>query len=191
MNIDWAYLRKGWTSCKKAQEFLEEKKSTITEVVDARKVKIPADKAWDQLKNGSTISVAKGKKILKFDVATADKDDILKRVMGPSGNLRAPTYRVGDTFVVGFNLDLYEEWLGWVVVCPWLSCGRMSHSKKYSFCRISLASCHQKNLLHLKLSNNRIILFSIIFPQQILDQIQLSRKKWVKWPNVLIFINKM
>ncbi len=75
-------------------------------------MKIPADKAWDQLKNASTISVAKGRKILKFDVATAGKDEILKRVMGPSGNLRAPTYRVGDAFVVGFNLDLYEEWLG-------------------------------------------------------------------------------
>ena len=85
---------------------------TIAEVVDARKVKIPADEAWDQLKNASMISVAKGKKIVKFDVATANKDEILKRVMGPSGNLRAPTYRAGDTFVVGFNLDLYTEWLG-------------------------------------------------------------------------------
>jgi len=85
---------------------------TIAEVVDARKEKIPADKAWDQLKNATTISVAKGKKIVKFDVGTADKDEILKRVMGPSGNLRAPTYRAGDMFIVGFNPDLYEEWLG-------------------------------------------------------------------------------
>ena len=51
---------------------------TIAEIVDARKVKIPADKAWDQLKNASIISVAKGKKIVKFDVATDDKDEILK-----------------------------------------------------------------------------------------------------------------
>jgi hypothetical protein len=84
----------------------------MNEVVDARKVKIPADEAWAQLKNAATISVAKGKKILKFNAATDNKDEILKRVMGPSGNLRAPTYRVGDTFVVGFNPDLYEEWLG-------------------------------------------------------------------------------
>jgi hypothetical protein len=75
-------------------------------------VKIPADEAWQILKAGSLIRVAKGKKVLKFNAATDDKDEILKRVMGPSGNLRAPTYRVGDTFVVGFNLDLYEEWLG-------------------------------------------------------------------------------
>jgi len=31
--------------------------------------------------------------------------------MGPSGNLRAPTYRVGRTFVIGFNPELYGEWL--------------------------------------------------------------------------------
>jgi len=64
------------------------------------------------LKNSSTIHVAKGKKVLEFNPATDNEEDILKRVMGPSGNLRAPTYRAGDTFVVGFNLDLYEEWLG-------------------------------------------------------------------------------
>ncbi len=84
----------------------------MTEVVDARKVKIPADEAWQILKDGSLINVAKGKKVLKFNAATDDKDEILKRVMGPSGNLRAPTYRVGDNFVVGFNPDLYEDWLG-------------------------------------------------------------------------------
>ena len=74
-------------------------------------MKIPADEAWEKLKNAGTISVAKGKKVLKFNAATDDKDEILKRVMGPSGNLRAPTYRVGDMFVVGFNIDLYEEWV--------------------------------------------------------------------------------
>ena len=111
MNIDWAYLRKGWASCKKAQEFLEEKQVAIAEVVDARKVKIAADEAWLLLQNASAISVAKGKKVLKFDVANAEKEEILKRVMGPSGNLRAPTYRAGDRFIVGFNLDLYVDWV--------------------------------------------------------------------------------
>jgi hypothetical protein len=31
--------------------------------------------------------------------------------MGPSGNLRAPTYRAGDRFVIGFNAELYEDWV--------------------------------------------------------------------------------
>lgn len=32
--------------------------------------------------------------------------------MGPSGNLRAPTFKVGDTYLVGFNEEMYEEQLG-------------------------------------------------------------------------------
>lgn len=40
-----------------------------------------------------------------------DKSAILQQVIGPSGNLRAPTLRVGATFVVGFNADLYDAWL--------------------------------------------------------------------------------
>jgi hypothetical protein len=75
-------------------------------------VKIPAAEAWQLLKSGGTISVARGKKVLQFNPATDDKEEILKRVMGPSGNLRAPTYRAGDRFIVGFNLDLYTDWMG-------------------------------------------------------------------------------
>jgi hypothetical protein len=41
-----------------------------------------------------------------------DKADILQHVMGPSGNLRAPTLRVSDEFLVGFNADIYDSWLG-------------------------------------------------------------------------------
>ncbi len=37
------------------------------------------------------------------------KEDILKKVMGPSGNLRAPAFLIGDGFVIGFNADLYEK----------------------------------------------------------------------------------
>ena len=40
-----------------------------------------------------------------------DKAEILQHVMGPSGNLRAPTLRLNDEFIVGFNAGLYESWL--------------------------------------------------------------------------------
>jgi len=33
-------------------------------------------------------------------------------VLGPSGNLRAPTLLVGDTVVVGFHEDVYTELFG-------------------------------------------------------------------------------
>lgn len=33
-------------------------------------------------------------------------------MLGPSGNLRAPTLLVGDTVVVGFHPDVYAEMFG-------------------------------------------------------------------------------
>ena len=80
------------------------------QVVDARKVRIDAEAAWQLLKDAQSVTVAKGKKVQKFTDLAAEKDAVLKNVMGPSGNLRAPTYRVGDDFVIGFNAELYEEW---------------------------------------------------------------------------------
>jgi len=35
----------------------------------------------------------------------------MKKAMGPSGNLRAPTYRVGEEIIIGFNEELYGEWV--------------------------------------------------------------------------------
>jgi len=34
--------------------------------------------------------------------------ELKKHLIGPSGNLRAPTVRVGDRLFVGFNPDEYE-----------------------------------------------------------------------------------
>ncbi len=55
--------------------------------------------------------MAKGKKVQRFDEVAQHKEAILKVAMGPSGNLRAPTFRSGGDFVIGFNPDLYAEWL--------------------------------------------------------------------------------
>ena len=83
---------------------------SIKEVVDARKTRIDAEDAWQLLKNAGSVAVAKGKKVQRFAAVSDQKEAVLKSVMGPSGSLRAPTYRSGDQFVVGFNPDLYEEW---------------------------------------------------------------------------------
>ncbi len=55
------------------------------------------------------IAVAKGKKIVVFDAVEDKQDAVLKQVMGPSGNLRAPTFRIGNHFIVGFHQNMYEE----------------------------------------------------------------------------------
>lgn len=84
----------------------------IKERVEARKVKIDAVAAWDLLKSGASITIAKGKKILTFHPATDDKAEILKHAMGPSGSLRAPTVRVKGDLVIGFTDELYEKTFG-------------------------------------------------------------------------------
>lgn len=81
------------------------------EVVDAKKVRIDEAAAWELLKTAATVTVAKGKKVQNFSAVAAEKAAILQQAMGPSGNLRAPTYRVKDRFVIGFNAELYEDWV--------------------------------------------------------------------------------
>ena len=81
------------------------------EIVDAKKTRIDETAAWQLLKDAGSIAIAKGKKVHNFTSTKTGKDEILKHAMGPSGNLRAPTYRVKDQFVIGFNAELYEDWV--------------------------------------------------------------------------------
>ena len=111
MKIDWAYLRKGWKSCKNSQEVLENHQVTIKEEVDARKDRFDAKRVWDLLHKAKTITTAKGKKVQRWDPGVDDKTTILQNVIGPSGNMRAPTYRMKDEFVVGFNSEFYDKWI--------------------------------------------------------------------------------
>jgi hypothetical protein len=64
------------------------------------------------LKSASLIRTGKGKKQQEWNPATDDQAEILKDVIGPSGNLRAPTWKIGNVFVVGFNPELYAEVFG-------------------------------------------------------------------------------
>ena len=54
---------------------------------------------------------AKGKKVvhvnLRKDAIT--KDELKKLVLGPTGNLRAPTLRKGKTLMVGFHEETYQK----------------------------------------------------------------------------------
>ncbi len=64
------------------------------------------------LTSATLIRTGKGKKFQKWNPELDDKDEILKDVIGPSGNLRAPAWRIGDEYLVGFNSELYEEVFG-------------------------------------------------------------------------------
>jgi hypothetical protein len=55
--------------------------------------------------------VAKGKKIVEFDLKKNRPDDdmIVDHMLGPTGNLRAPTIRKGTTLYIGFSEDAYRK----------------------------------------------------------------------------------
>ena len=110
--IDWGYFRNGWTSCKKAQEVLDAKKISVETIILANKEKIDSNSAWEMLESATSIRTGKGKKSQKWDPHSDDKSQILKDVIGPSGNLRAPAWRIGNEYIVGFNPELYEEVFG-------------------------------------------------------------------------------
>lgn len=52
----------------------------------------------------------RGKRIIAFDMQTAPPDDdtLAAAILGPTGNLKAPTLKIGDTLVVGFNEEAYK-----------------------------------------------------------------------------------
>ena len=64
------------------------------------------------LKESSRLIVAKGKKISEFDVSKKVSTEAVQAMLGPTGNLRAPTMRVGKTVFVGFNEDSFSAFFG-------------------------------------------------------------------------------
>lgn len=82
-------------------------------MVDAKKTKIDRSEALKMAEKADEIYSLKGKKVIRLDLkkAKADDDEIASLMIGPTGNLRAPTWRKGKTIVVGFNEDTYVELL--------------------------------------------------------------------------------
>ncbi len=86
----------------------------IKAVVDAKKETIVADEAMRLVLKANKVFAAKGKKVVEFTLnagkleGDATEEDLRKAIIGPSGNLRAPTLFCGKTWVVGFHPDMYE-----------------------------------------------------------------------------------
>jgi arsenate reductase-like glutaredoxin family protein len=98
-------------TCKKAQGFLEKKAVEVSDRTDASKFRKGRAEALRLAKTADKIVVAKGKKIVTFDMKKAPPDDdtLAANLLGPSGNLRAPTVRKGKTLLIGFDVEAYEE----------------------------------------------------------------------------------
>lgn len=66
------------------------------------------------LKKASKLVSARGKKVVEVDLKKTDltEEEVLKLVLGPTGNLRAPTLMVGKKMIVGFNEEMYDSVFG-------------------------------------------------------------------------------
>ncbi len=98
--------------CKKAQGFLELKDwNAAGEVVDASKEKRGRAEALALAKSADRVVVARGKKVVAFDMKKDPPDDetLAGYLLGPTGNLKAPTIRKGKTLLVGFGETAYRE----------------------------------------------------------------------------------
>ena len=83
-------------------------------VVDnARKVSFGASSLKNVIGNATTVYAVRGKKVATIEL-TDDKltaEVVRKLILGPTGNLRAPAILRGDSFIVGFNEELYQQLL--------------------------------------------------------------------------------
>jgi len=74
--------------------------------------KLARKDAADLAKKASRVVVAKGKKVSEFSPGGKASKDVVDAMLGPTGNLRAPTLVVGKTVLVGFNDEAYTAVFG-------------------------------------------------------------------------------
>ena len=98
-------------SCKKAQGFLEAHAWHAQDVTDATKERKGRAEALGLAHGAERVIVAKGKKVEVFDMKKnpPDEETLLAHLLGPTGNLRAPTLRKGKTLLVGFSEEAYQR----------------------------------------------------------------------------------
>jgi hypothetical protein len=82
--------------------------------VDARKATLRVKEALGLLREVDEIYASKGKQVLHVDLRKEmPGEGALKGLLlGPTGNLRAPTLRRGRTLIVGFDEATYARLFG-------------------------------------------------------------------------------
>ena len=97
-------------TCGRTQGFLAKAKIDTAEQVDAKKVRMGPAEALGLVKEVDELYVAKGAKVVHLNLKRdkPDRATLLGLLLGPSGNLRAPTLRKGRTLLVGFDESTYK-----------------------------------------------------------------------------------
>ena len=86
---------------------------TVQDTVPASR-KLGLTDALALVRQADRLVVAKGKKLTELDLGDEPPSDdtVAELMLGPTGNLRAPTLRVGRTLVVGYNEEALTETFG-------------------------------------------------------------------------------
>jgi arsenate reductase-like glutaredoxin family protein len=78
--------------------------------VDAKKQTVKGDRALAVLAGVDELYATKGKRVVHVDLKKGRpaRGALLEILLGPTGNLRAPTLRKGRTLLVGFDEATYR-----------------------------------------------------------------------------------
>lgn len=95
----------------RTQGFLAKRKVVFKEEVSAHRSKLGAADALKLARASTTVIAAKGKKVVTFDLKKdrPSDADLLAVLLGPTGNLRAPTLKKGSVLLVGFDEETYRR----------------------------------------------------------------------------------
>jgi arsenate reductase-like glutaredoxin family protein len=101
-------------TCQRTQGFLAKTGITPRVVTDAKRTTQTERDALALAGDADEIWAAKGKKVVHLDLRHAKpaKAELRAVLLGPTGNLRAPTLRVGRTLIVGFDEATYQRHFG-------------------------------------------------------------------------------
>ncbi len=108
--IDWRYHRNSCSTCEKAGQYLASHNVEILDSADARKVRLGKEEALKLVGSVDHIYASRGTRSVHLDLK-ADKpsdDELIALLIGPTGNLRAPTLKIGKQLLVGFDKAGYD-----------------------------------------------------------------------------------
>ena len=79
--------------------------------MDARKTPIRKQDALAWARSAEELYVRKGSKTIYVNLRKDELGDgeLAALLLGPTGNLRAPAMRIGQTLVVGFDTGIYQK----------------------------------------------------------------------------------
>ncbi len=101
-------------TCTRAQEFLARNQIEIAEQANATEDRRGEREAIALASECDRLMVARGKKVVTIDIKNKPpaNEILAKHLLGPTGNLRAPTMLIGKTLLVGFHEEEFAKVLG-------------------------------------------------------------------------------